>query len=436
MSMAELARMLKDAEKNGGGGGGTFLPFLSLDPGDSTTLLFNGDPSKEPRIIKNHVIKLGPKNFRNLQCSKEEFDGKCVACYREKKRDRRIGFATKTSVFNVADCRRVHKLLDKTASEKAGYDRFRTVTCTEDESCKWCRKGKESEVAGQKKLELRPKQAAALLAVDAKLGKRCTCGGKIKVTGFKDKKTGKTVSEAIFETMISNPDDVSAKRYEPIYSCSSCKNAEPRSIFNTPITYTRVGANKQTVYTFGADLEFEVEDWMSEDPYGAVDLVAAITPRSLDQQAELIGCANPFDDEDDEDEDDEPKKKKKAVSYDDDDEDDDEDEDEKPRKKKSVKDDDDEDDDDDEPKRKKKKAAVDDDDDDEDEVMAPRKTKKKPVEDDEDEDEDEEDEDEEEEEVKPKKSKITKGTTVKGKGITVKKKKPADDEDEDDDIDF
>lgn len=421
MKKSGMKAMASLAKSGGGGGGGDYLPFLALSGGESALLIFNGDEASEPLLTEKHSLKLR-SGFSGLQCSKghKATGGKCVSCAERRKGDKRIGEPYTIATFNVGDLRQLHKIKDEVKSKKAGKDRYIYLECKEDRTCKHCRRGLEAEIGGQKRLELSPKWMKQLLATNDLLAAKCTCGGKLKITGYRDTKTGKVCSQDTVDAILSNPDDESNDRYEPIRKCSSCKTPTPRSIFNTAIRMKKAGDGQTSSLSFEPEFDVELEDWMREEPFGARDLEEIMTPESLEKQADKLGVDNPFDED--------------SKGSDDDDDDDSDDDD----------DDDDEDEDEDEAIFKKQKPKH--------QVKTKVKGKSKPAaskyDDDDDsddsDDEDEPEEEEDEDDAPPPKAKVKlKAGSKIGSKITPKvkikvkaKAKSSDDDDEDEDLPY
>lgn len=299
--------------------------FLQGD-GASAKVWFNG-PSDEPIIALHHQFKIDGRFYSELCAYDHDGHPGCVYCHAEKNGDKRISKPKQVVIFNVFDTRWVHKRKNAEKTEKAGgkFDKFDWFDCKGDPdndepdksdkaACKWCRKGVERVRSGQKKTKFSVTAAGVLDAQNDSAKKKCICGGKLSLEGYKNGKKH-----------VPDLDDVDdPENWEPVYECRKCEDPAPRSIRCCPVEITRSGSGTNTSYNF-----IPVWDEMGDPPdyvqeAEIIELEEVLVPKSADEMAEQIGVKNPFD----------KSKKSKAKDYDDDDDEedphdeDDEDEDE------------------------------------------------------------------------------------------------------------
>lgn len=296
--------------------------FLQGD-GATATVWFNG-PSDEPVMALYHTVTLGNNQFRTELCGSvlDDHEG-CVFCRAAAGGDKRVGKAKPMAVFNVFDTRWVHKKLNKEKTAAAGgkFERFDWRDCQGDpendepdradkKACRYCRKGWDRARSGQKKTRFSVTAAGALDSQNDSAKKKCHCGGKLTLEGYKNGK--KTVPDL---DDVDNPDD-----WEPIYECRKCDDPAPRTIHMCPVEITRSGTKTNTQYNFGPkwDEMGDPPDYVQEAE--VPDLEDVLIPMTADQMAEMLGIKNPFGSS-------KSSKKKKASDYDDDDDDDYDDED-------------------------------------------------------------------------------------------------------------
>jgi hypothetical protein len=285
------AKQIKEEMDSRRGGGGYALNLIIKD-GDSIDLVFNGG-GDEPLIVYEHSFKEGASFASHFCAAGVDGHEGCVACYYNARGDKRFGNKSAKGVFNVVDLRWVHKVKNEAKSRQAGEgkERFDYFPCTDDVTCKLCKKRVEREHAGQKVWKLSMQWVQSLGGLNASLGRRCMCGGKITVVGFKNHK-GKIVGEI--------PEGADEDSFERLVECAKCgEEANPRSIFNTIVTATRTGGGTDTSYNFTPQKDDEIPAWVNEDegdkkapePH---DLDKVTQPGDQVKLAAKIGVEYPF----------------------------------------------------------------------------------------------------------------------------------------------
>ncbi len=267
---------------------GKYVPNFFLQDGESAEGWFNGTV-EEPVIRSVHTVSLGNNKWDSAICSKHEdgFDGKCIGCYQNATGDARVGKPTDKAYWNFADARWFHKEKDEARSKKANADRFDFAECPDDPSCKACKKKIPRERGGQKKYEMAMTWASVVGGQHDDLGRKCKAcpKGKIRVTGYKSKKTGKILT--------SVPEGKDPEMYPAILECTKCDDPQPGSMFDCPFTIKRTGKSTATAYSFVPDAFDEIPEWVTDlEP---VDLELATKPLSLERQAKIYNVPNPYD---------------------------------------------------------------------------------------------------------------------------------------------
>lgn len=285
------AKEVKAAMDATRGAGGYALNLIIKD-GDIIDLVFNGSVD-EPLIGYEHSFKEGQKFGTQWCASGHEGHAGCVCCYYNARGDKRFGGKSAKGVFNVVDMRWIHKIKNEVKSRSAGEgkERFDYFPCTDDISCKLCKQKIARERSGQKVWKLSMQWVQALGGLNDSLGKRCMCGGKISLVGYKNYK-GKIVGEI--------PDGADEAAFEKLVECSKCgEEANPRSIFNTIITVTRTGGGTDTSYNFQPQKDDEIPAWITDgegtmkapEPY---DLDKVVLPTDQMKVAGNMGVEYPF----------------------------------------------------------------------------------------------------------------------------------------------
>lgn len=298
--------------------------------GDSAVIWFIGCDPDEPREALVHTVNTKYFSYELCAHGAEDHEG-CVYCHVAAKGDKRVKRPSKNFYFSIADSRWVHKTKNDEESSKAGRDVFDWADCprdddTPDAKCVHCKRKVPRERGGLKKLRLGLQTAIVVDGLNTRLKKKCVCGGKTIVSGYKHgKKTIPTLDDV---------DEDEVAKWAPVYDCSKCDSPQPGSIYTCPIRMSRSGSGQTTTYSFEKEDDAQDQpDWVQE--LAPLDWDKVLSPRTADQMAKQLDIANPFietkskgkkSDSYDEDDDDEP--------FDDDDEDeDDDDDDEKPKKK-------------------------------------------------------------------------------------------------------
>lgn len=380
LSWDEVEKSVKEGQKSRGGGRRLFM-----EDGDSADLRFIGLDNNEPYIYKRHY---DGKTGKYVICAEDyakagEHDG-CVACAIARTlrgKEARLKSPQRLYAVSVFDPRKYHYVESKPKGEQ--YQ-----PCTDDDSCRWCRKNIERKINGVRHWSLAENLVLQLRTFERDtLGKRCRrCeNGRIKVVAYE-------CPTCESELEVDEPNEeircISCEKEQkkkPVLvkpkEVIECKNCGPKgrrlTLGDAWITVSKSGKKQNTTWNFtvGEIEPFDPGVFLKEFP--DLKKIKPINfenneefePLSAREQALILGVKNPFgkgggddDDEDDEDEGYTSAKKRRARD-DDDDEDDDE-----PRKKKKRPVDDDEDDDDD-PPRKKKRPRDEDDEDEEDSIF-------------------------------------------------------------------
>jgi hypothetical protein len=363
MNWDEVERSAKEGQRQRGGGG-----RLYLEDGDTADLRII---SKELYIYKRHF---DAKTSKYIVCAEDyvkagDHEG-CVACAIAKTlrgKTARLKSPQRLYAISVFDPRKFHYVESKPKDEQ--YQ-----DCTDDDSCRYCRRNVERKIRGVRHWSLAENLALQLRTFERDtLGKKCRkCGtGKIKVKGYQcpvcesdmepdepgerqrcipcEKELGKRPVERVAKEVIT---------------CTNCGPKGRRlTLADAWISVTKSGKRQNTTWNFTVgDIEpFDPEPFLKEFKDLKIEPIDFTThpdflPLSAAEQALLLDVDNPFakgrkrasnDDEDDEDDGDEKPtvkfRNKKKKSSDDEDDDDD-----PPRKKKKRDDDEDEDEDDDE----------------------------------------------------------------------------------------
>jgi hypothetical protein len=380
----EVERSVKEGKKQQSQGRRLFM-----DDGDTAELRFIGlgGKRKEPFIYKRHF---DAKTKRYLVCAEDqakagEHDG-CVACTVAKTlrgKEARLKLPQRLYAVSVFDPRKYHFLENRAKGEQ--YE-----PCTDDDSCKYCRRNIERRINGVRHWSLAENLVLQLRTFERDtLGKKCNqCdGGRIKVVGYEcptcetemepDDPTEEIRCIACEKEQKKKPVLVKPKE---VVSCKNCGREGKRlTLGDAWIVVSKSGKRQNTTWNFtvGEIEEFDPDAFLKEFPdlkkIKPIDFAnnSEFEPVSAAEQAAILNVRNPFrkggdddvdDDDDDDDEDavDRARRKKRKAAADDDDDD-------EPKKKKRARDDDDEDDEEDTRRSKKKKRSRDDDDDDEDE---------------------------------------------------------------------
>lgn len=284
----------------------------------------------EPVCSVEHWI---PRLNTSIICS--DSCGGCVSCFTRAASPagkKAIGYAADKFHFSVYVLTKQHKVT------KRGGDENEYRDCTMDESgaCKLCSKAKDdgpvfpARAIGARKWSMGKQRAAAILAENDKLGKKCLfCNGRLRTIGWA---CGNPECGEELEGIDAEGVDVKCtscrKTTIPIeiLTSSTCtedvcgKNSVRGTLADCDIEITRTGDGKDdTTYSFDA-LPFDAFE--PEDRVRYIRWEEELKPPSTAEQAAQLGLkSDPFtkaavggeDYDDDEDEDDE--------SDDDDDED-------------------------------------------------------------------------------------------------------------------
>lgn len=270
--------------------------FFKLEPGETALVRFNCGPD-EPEIVTSHF------NNRNKGASPRHIEENCVGCWYKERGHKYLGYASERAAFNLIDCRFMHVEESKTEKTKRGDKPKRIYTaCTEDLTCKGCRRKLPKERGGQKYWEMALSHAATLDTVNTQLSKKCkACGGqgRISVVSYECSNCAASIEftppeegdEEARVTCGSCREEITP--VELIQCSNGCDWPERGSITDVNIEVTRTGSDKQTQYNFVPQLPFtEPEDWMHEcQPY---DFKVVFRPQTPEQQAKLLGLDNPF----------------------------------------------------------------------------------------------------------------------------------------------
>lgn len=388
----EVERSAKESQARKSGGHRLFL-----ESGEPTEIRFIGLNNNEPFIYKRHFDGKTKKYVNCAQDHAKEGDHEgCVACAIARTLrgpTARLKSPQRLYAVSVFDPRKTHFV-----EKYEGNDRYQP--CTDDETCRWCRKKVERRINGVRHWSMAEGLILQLRTFERDvLGKKCARdGGRIKVTGYVC-----PTCEDELEVDGDPTDEMRCRNCEKeqekkpisvvpkeVVTCKTCGPKGKRlTLADAWVSVIKTGQKKNTTYNFsvGEIEEFDADVFLKDFPdlkkikpikfEGHPDF----EPPSAGEMAALLGVDNPFG---------KSSKKRRDADEDDDDEDDDDDDDVKFRKKKKKAAAEDDDDDDDPPRKKKRRPADDDeDDDDEDEDDEPKKKKKRrPADDDDDEDND------------------------------------------------
>lgn len=367
LSWDEVEKSVKEGRKARSGGRRLFM-----EDGDSADIRFIGIQNHEPYIYKRHF---DAKTGRYFICAEDEakagdHEG-CVCCAIARAlrgKTARLKSPQRLYAVSVFDPRKYHYVESKPKGEQ--YQ-----PCSDDDSCRWCRRNVERKINGVRHWSLAENLVLQLRTFERDtLGKRCRrCGtGRIKVTGFQCPtcETELEVDGDPNEEMRCLSCEKEQKK-KPVLvkpkEIVACKNCGPKgrrlTLGDAWITISRSGQKQNTTWNFTVgDIEpFDPDPFLKEFP--DLKKIKPINFESSDEfkplpageMAAALGVKNPFgksiasedDDEDDEDEDDDSYQSAKSKKRGKDDEDDgDEDEDTPRRKKKRPADDDDDTEDD------------------------------------------------------------------------------------------
>ena len=357
----EVERSAKEAKKQQNAGRRLFL-----ENGDAAEIRFIGLGKNEPFIYKRHY---DAKSKRYIVCAEDhvkagEHEG-CVVCALARTlrgKEARVKPPQRLYAVSVFDPRKYHYVESKPKGEQ--YQ-----PCTDDDSCRYCRKGNERKINGVRHWSMAEGLVLQLRQFERDvLGKTCARdGGRIKVTGYEC-----PTCEAELE-----PDDpaeemrcVSCEKEQgkkpvqvlpkEVVACKTCGPKGKRlTLADAWVSVVKTGERKNTTYNFnvGEVEPFDPDVFLKEFP----DLKkikpinfsenADFEPPSAGEMAAILGVDNPFG------------RSKKRRDEDDDDDDTEDDDDDRPAKRRAK--DEDDDDEDDAPPKKKRRPADDDDDDDE-----------------------------------------------------------------------
>lgn len=269
--------------------------LILREDGEEAELWFIGTQESEPCMVKTHTLRgVGKVKFRTDICA-TGFHGHagCVYCYMEQRGDKRIGKSRKNGVFTVVDTRFVHKQKNeaKTAETGGKYERFDFFECgcsdedPDPSECKYCKRKIPRERRGLCRARYGIQNLVALDGLNEGLARKClNCGGKIKITSYKNE-AGKVLADL---EDAEDPEEWTAQ-----YACRKCDDPKPGNIFSCPITVRRNGTGESTSYTFMPGAPDMPPDWVLE--FEPLDLPKILVPRSAEKQAELLGVTNPFE---------------------------------------------------------------------------------------------------------------------------------------------
>jgi DNA-directed RNA polymerase subunit RPC12/RpoP len=347
----EVEKSVKEGQKQRGGGRRLFVA-----DGESVDVRFIGTENNEPFIYKRHY---DVKTQRYLVCAEDQaregtHDG-CVACavaHTLRGRDARLKSAQRLFAVSLFDPRKYHYIESRPKGEQ--YQ-----PCTDDESCRWCRKDIERKINGVRHWSMAQAVIDQLKIFERDtLGKRCRrCEkGRITVTGYlcptcESDLEPDTPDEEI--RCISCEKEQKKKpilvKPQEIITCNNCGPKGRRlTLTDAWVTVAKSGERQNTTWNFGkGDVEpFDPEVFLKEFPNLKIQPInfadnPEFAPLPASEMAAILGVRNPFGKGgSDEDEEDDRPRKKRAIAVDDDDEEDVP----KKKKKRSVEDDDDEDD--------------------------------------------------------------------------------------------
>lgn len=356
LNWTEVSKSVKEGERQRGGSNRR----LVVKDGEAVDLrLIGAATGKEPFIYKRHY---DAKTERYFPCGEDaakagDHQG-CVCCMvarmvRGEGKGARLKAPQRVYVVTVFDSRKFHFVESKPKGEQY-------PPCTEDEACRYCRKGLDRKISGVRYWEMAENLITQLRQFEINtLGKRCVkCeAGRIKITGYQC-----PVCEAELE-----PDDPNEemrclscekemgekpveRKPKEIVSCSRCASKGRRvSLADAWITVSVSGQRAAKTWNFavGNVEPFDAAVYLKEFPdtkkIAPLPLAEMTEFQALPaaEQAAALNVPNPFAKstrrDEDEDDDPSPKKKKKGGLFDEAYE---EDDDASNRKKKKPVDDD------------------------------------------------------------------------------------------------
>lgn len=316
--MLDWGEATKALNENRGGRGGF---RFAIQDGESVPIRFLIPEDGKPFIFKRHYVN----NKGYHVCAEDAVaDGKhsgCVFCHEARKEKKGpISLSQRVLAFSVFDPRKQHVF--KEAVKGPSSDKpSRFHPCTDDPTCRFCRKGDEPKLNGLRHWTLSGKAAGQLRLFEQQvLGKNCAVcnGGKIKVTGY--------ACPTCEEPMDIDDPNEEARCYEcsklakkqglknsvvmvyprELIKCSrGCEDPRRFSLADAWVVVTRSGNNQDTSYNFTT--------YQGDDPVEIPSDIKPIDFRSnrdfkpvpANEQAAAIGVRNPFgnrrNDEDDED---------------------------------------------------------------------------------------------------------------------------------------
>ncbi len=280
-----------------GEGGGNFKAGrrFVLKDGESVDVRFLVNEN-EPYIFKEHYIA----NVRRyLICAEDASrEGKhtgCVPCFLARTDSKRYKNAARKFSFSVIDSRKYHVI----EGDKKEYK-----PCTDDESCKLCRKGNEAKASGIRYWSVPQSLADQIRTFEKEsLGKACSCGGRIKVKEY-------VCPECDEELEPDDPSEASRcfnceksrgkkkpfmVQPEEILVCNKgCKSPKRVSLSDAWVTVSRSGEGTQSTYNFAvsevAPLTKEYADSKPVEFSGHPDF----QPIASAEQAAICNVNNPF----------------------------------------------------------------------------------------------------------------------------------------------
>ena len=428
--MSRITRKL-DKDQKRRNAGGHWVRYFSLQDKESATVVILGREFEEPHMPEVHSVRFSEGKFDKIVCRGTD----CVACH-EMTAGKKVSRPTTKGFWTVYDLRWQKRIPDPERSTK-DEQRYKYKFVPEAVvNKKGIAKGKFLR-AGKCAMELSERALRTLDSVSDRAATKCrSClKGKISLLGYKAGKS--KVKSSVVEAMKDDEieDKLKEGEWEEILRCSKCEKPCRTTVFNSCLTVTRQGTGQKTTYVFTIDptetvpkdvrlllkLSEDDEDYAKVRPFDW-DKVKGAFPMKPSQQAAVLGCENPYEDEEDEDEDDDS-----SDSYDDDDDldDNDEDDDDDGSDDDDLDSDDDDDADDDEDGEGTAASASyrgEDDDDDEEEDDEDEDEGDDAGDEDEDEDDDDED-DEDDEEEEPRRSKKSKKNKSKKPSLKTKKSK-------------
>lgn len=269
--------------------------FALKASGDSARVRFNCRED-EPVLSAKHY------NSRTQQYTRHR-EEECVLCFYKERGHKAIGSVSGTAAFNLIDCRYMHVEESATKKRDDGKARREYTACTEDATCKGCRRKLERERGGQKYWEMAMTHASNIDIVNRQLSKKCNGGcegkGKIIVLEYECTNCGAAMvhappqegeEEEAVTCMSCNTDVIPAE----ILQCSvGCDVPTRGSIVDCDMEITRSGMDTKTTYNFVPQLPFSsMEDWMLE--YEPVDLSIVLKEPSHQAQAKDLKMKDPY----------------------------------------------------------------------------------------------------------------------------------------------